>query len=240
MASEENQDNPGEDEDKPPSETMLEKQRDPDEAAFAEQAIQSYAQWVLDIFRANADAAFDNFSAWVMGQDPAVFNNAAHFETIAQASLKFVGHLCGHAHSPVGQVLAGQVAGIVDQAVRQESEAPQFIEELRRATRDASWYLRDNLQAVLAGHWDKLRDLAYEGSTDFIPVIHHLGLPAADWSSEEMTHKLKHSSEAYAKTVPKQQEEAVAQQDGGPKEEQAQAGEESKEMFQEEAKEQVA
>jgi len=175
-----------------------------------------------------------------MGQDPTVFNNAAHFDTIATTAIKFVGHLFGHAHSPVGRVLAGQVGGIVDQAVRQESEAPQFIEELRSATRDASWYLRDNLQAVLASHWDKLRDLAYEGSTDFIPVIHHLGLPAADWSPEEMTHKLQHSSEAYAKTVPKEQEEAVAQEDGGAKEEQAKAGEASKEMFQEEAKEKVA
>jgi hypothetical protein len=238
MASEE-ENQPGDDENKPPGETILEQQRDPEEAAFAEQAIQEYAQWVLDAFRQNVESAFDGYSAWVMSQDPAVFNNAALFETVARESMKFMGELCGHAGTPVGQVLMQEVGAVVDAAVRQENEASLFVNELSRAARDASWYLRDNLQSVLSNHWDSLLDLAYEGSTDFVAVIHQLGLPVAEWSPPDMTQRLQQASDGYAKAVPQQQEEAVADE-GAKSEEQEQAAEESKQEFQEEAEEKVA
>ena len=49
--------------------------------------------------------------------------------------------------------------------------------------RDCSWYLRDNLESVLSNQWDELRDLAYEGSTDFIPALHY------EWRSLSPTNR---------------------------------------------------
>src|SRR5262249_31101859 len=51
----------------PPPETILEteKQRDPDEATFAEQAIHAYAEEILQTFRESVENALDGFMAWV-------------------------------------------------------------------------------------------------------------------------------------------------------------------------------
>ena len=78
MAEEEKK--PGEGDDQPPSETVLEKQRDPDEAVFAEQAIHEYATWILDQFRESALGAIDAVTSWMASQsDPSVFDNNALF-----------------------------------------------------------------------------------------------------------------------------------------------------------------
>jgi hypothetical protein len=102
-----------------------------------------------------------------------------------------------------------EVGGAVDAAARQESQAQVFLHEVARAVRDACWYLRDNLQALLANHWDHLRDLAYEGSTDFIPALHHLGLPSVDADTSKLTGALTREAHAFQKSLPKKQEEAA-------------------------------
>ena len=228
--------NPNEDPTQPPTEDQLAtEQRDPDEAVFAAQAIQEYAAWVLDTFLQNVQAATDNFSAWVMGQtEQTTFNDAGFFD---QAQKAFTGQLldmCGGASSPIGQVLVQQIGDVVDMAMRDESQATMFIDQMWRAARDTAWYLRDNLQAVLSGQWDHLLDLAYEGSTEFIPVIHHLGLPPADWNATDLSGNLIGVGEAYAKAVPRKQEEAMEE---APKEEEAGGDAEEKEAEAEEAQE---
>ena len=79
-----------------------------------------------------------------------------------------------------------ELEGLVDWAAREEQETSFFVEALSHAARDFTWYLRDNLQSVLTNEWDQLRDLAYEGSTDFIPALHAFGLPKAEWSPSDM------------------------------------------------------
>jgi hypothetical protein len=227
---------PGEGEDQPPSETVLEKQRDPDEAVFAEQAIHEYTVWVLDQFRETVLAAVDSMASWIASQsDPTLFDNNGFFaqlnQTYMQASMEAFG---GHS-SPIAQALRPILSDTVDQAERQEQQASCFINEMSRAMRDATWYLRDNLQGVLANQWDQLRDLAYEGSTEFVPVLHQLGLPSLNFNGAAFTAKLTATADAYRQTVPEKKEQVEEQtQAEQPKPDEEQAAKQGQQQFQQE------
>jgi hypothetical protein len=226
--AEDDKKNTGENADQPPTEEQLATQeRDPDEAVFAEQAILEYAAYVLDQFQQNTQTALDAFSSWVQGQtETQTFNDNGFFDQAGKSFLDQMMAACGGADSPIGQVVFSQLDGAIDQAVRDEAEAPLFVEQLARGARDASWYLRDNLQSVLAGQWDQLRDLAYEGSTEFIPVIHHFGLPTADMNPTDLSSSMISVAQAYAASGPKKQEMA---EEEAPKEESAEGEEKEQE-----------
>jgi len=203
----------------PPSETILEttKQRDPDEATFAEQAIHHYAEELLQHFREGVESALGAFSAWVESQSsPETFDNPGFCAQIGDAFLQQMLSACGGKDTPIGAALFEQLDGFIDQAERQEHEAYFFIDELSRAARDFTWNVRDNLQSVLSHEWDQLRDLAYEGSTDFIPALHAFGLPSQQWSATDMQGAMIAIAEKLREGQPKTQEEAV---DKDPKQE---------------------
>jgi hypothetical protein len=246
MAKEDDKKKPGEGggDDNANKEVMLgEQQRDPEEAAFAEQAIHEYASWVLDTFRENVQTALDSFLAWTQSQtDPKQLDNAAHFDQIGQAFMQYMGKLTGGLDKPIGKEIGAQIGGMMDQAVRDEKESTYFIGELSRAARDVSWFLRDNLQGCLSGQWDQLLDLAYEGSTDFIPVLHQFGMPIADWNPQELQGKLQEVSTQYLSQLPKKQEEAEKEggEQGEKKEGQEEAAQDSKKEFEEEEEQKAA
>lgn len=211
MAKEEEQQKAGDGE-APPPETILEteKERDPDEAVFAEQAIHEYANQVLDQFRESVQSALDGFSAWIASQaDAQSFDNSGFNAQIGEAFLKQMVHACGGHHTPIGAELHDQLDGIIDAAVRDEAESGFFVTELARGARDFTWFLRDNLEGVLSNHWDHLRDLAYEGSRDFIPALHAFGLPKFDWQPTEMQGTMIAMAEKLHKDQPKTQQEAL-------------------------------
>lgn len=196
----------------PPPETILEteKQRDPDEAVFAEQAIHAYANQALDQFRESVQNALDGFAAWLeSNEDPKVFDNPGFNAQIGSTFLQEMVQACGGKDTPIGAKLFGELDGLVDMAARQEHEASFFVNELSRAARDFTWYLRDNLAAILSNQWDQLRDLAYQGSTDFIPALHAFGLPRMDWSGAGMKSTLTALADKIKEGTPKTQEEAV-------------------------------
>ena len=196
----------------PPPETVLEteKQRDPDEAVFAEQAIHHYANDVLDRFRESLETALTAFTSWVESQnDPKVFNNAGFNTQIGDVFLQQMMSACGGQDTPIGAAMYAELEGIVDQAVRDEEETSYFVEALSRGARDFTWYLRDNLQSVLSNQWDQLRDLAYEGSTDFIAALHAFGMPKAEWSPSDMQSTMVAIAEQLRDSTPKTPEEAV-------------------------------
>ena len=83
------------------------------------------------------------------------------------------------------------------------------MQALSSRARDFTWYLRDNLQSVLSNEWDQLRDLAYEGSTDFIQALHAFGMPRPDWSAVDMSSTMIAIAEQIEKGTPKTEEEAV-------------------------------
>jgi hypothetical protein len=116
---------------------------------------------------------------------------------------------CGGSDTPIGRAAIDQVDGVIDQAVRSEHEADLFMAELRSGARDFTWYVRDNLSGILANQWDQLRDLAFEGSTDFIPALHALGLPAFGWSGAAMQSTLIAQAESTRAGQPKTQQEAL-------------------------------
>jgi hypothetical protein len=196
----------------PPSETILQqpvKERDPDEAVFAEQAIQAYASEALDHFRVNTEQALESVIAWIDGQANAELANGALTARLGEAFLHQVVHACHGKHTPIGAVAFRELDGLVDQAVRNEQDPSVFVAELSRGARDLAWYLRDNLQSVLTNQWDHVRDLAYEGSRDFVPALHALGLPRFDWSAHSMKSGMIAMGEHVAAHRPRSQEEAL-------------------------------
>lgn len=208
----ENEDKELEEEDAPPPEAILatDKQRDPDEAVLAEQAIHEYANQLLEQFRQSVETALAAFTAWVESQNRGELFDDAGFNTqLGDAFLQQMMSACGGVDTPIGAAMFDQLDGLIDEAVRQEEETSYFVDALSRAARDFTWYLRDNLQSVLTHEWDQLRDLAYEGSTDFIPALHAFGMPKADWSAADMQSSLVAIAETLRDNAPKTQEEAV-------------------------------
>ena len=196
----------------PPAETILEttQERDPDEAVFAEQAIHAYANQCLDQFRDGVQSALDGFMAWVESQaDAQAFNNAGFNAQMGDAFLQQVLQACGGRETPIGAALFEQLDSYIDQQARDEHEASFFVTELGRGARDFTWYLRDNLQAVLGNQWDQLRDLAYEGSTDFIPALHAYGMPRLDWAPGNLQQTMTALADKTRQDQPKTQEEAI-------------------------------
>ena len=209
----------------PPPEAVLdtEKQRDPDEAVFAEQAIHHYAQQVLDQFRNSVETAMSAFTAWVESQnDKQLFNNPGFNAQIGDVFLQQMMSACGGQDTPIGASMYADLEGLVDWAAREEEETSFFVDSLSRSARDYTWFLRDNLQAVLTNQWDQLRDLAYEGSTDFIPALHAFGMPKAEWSPADMSGTMIAIAEKVRDGAPKTQEEAVEKDPEQEKQEQAQ------------------
>lgn len=226
------------------SETILEQQRDPDEAVFAEQAILHYVHWVLEQFQPQLENAIDSFAAWLRSQaDVQLFNNHGFFAQITESFLQQMGELFGGAKAPIAEQLLPVMADPLDESQRQQSEVSFFVTDMQRSARDACWYLRDNAQSLLSNQWDQLRDLAYEGSTEFIPVIHQMGLPSAEWNGVELTQSLMAEAERFRALVPMQKEEVEQQTGIKPEGEEAEkkeeAAEQDKALFQEEEKAQA-
>lgn len=196
----------------PPAETILatEEQRDPEEATFAEQAIHHYANDVLDRFRENVENGLASFAAWADSRtDKEAIDNEGFNTQIGDVFLQQMLSACGGMETPIGAAMFEQLDSYIDMSARQEKETSFFVNELSRGARDFTWYLRDNLQSVLGNEWDQLRDLAYEGSQDFIPAIHAFGLPTADWSATDMSSSMIAIGDKVVADKPQTQEEAV-------------------------------
>jgi hypothetical protein len=205
-----------EEEEKPeaPPEAILEQQqqRDPDEMVFAEQAIHSYATQVLAQFRETMEGGLATFEAWMLSQNAGKdFNDRAFMEDIGQVYLDMMMGMMGGKDSPIAQSFYAECENQVDVAARQQVDASLFVNDLSRATRDFTWYLRDNLQTVLSNQWDEIRDLAYEGSTDFIPLLHAYGMPQGTLSPSEINGPLLEEGARWQEAIPKQKEEVVEQ-----------------------------
>ena len=223
--------------DAPPPETILEtdQQRDPEEATLAEQAIHHYVNDVLDRFRENVENGLASFAAWADSQpDKQAIDNEGFNTQIGDVFLQQMLSACGGMETPIGAAMFEQLDSFIDMSARQEKETSFFVNELSRGARDFTWYLRDNLQSVLGHEWDQLRDLAYEGSQDFIPAIHAFGLPKADWSASDMSSPMIAIGDKVVANKPKTEEEAVDKDPKAEKEEEKQA------LLEEEEKQQAS
>jgi hypothetical protein len=201
-----------EDDDNKPNETFFEeKQRDPDEAVFAEQAIHHYANDLLDGFRDQDETAMGELENFLTAQtDHEALNDRNFMDDLGKSFVEQAMSLFGGAQSPMAQAIFPMIDGGIDQAAR-GGQIQSFVHEMSTCLRDATWYLRDNLQSVLAGQWDELRDLAYEGSTDFIPALHAYGLPEVDFTGKQLSQPLQEQAQAYLDAVPKKKEENIEQ-----------------------------
>jgi hypothetical protein len=197
----------------PPSETILssgEQERDPDEAVIAEDAIHSYAASALDHFRETSEKALDGVTTWIQNQASIDdFNHKGVTAKLGSSYLDLLLNACGGMDTPIGAKLYEQVESEVDWAVRNEIEATSVVNTLSRTVRDFTWYIRDNLQFVLSHQWDQLRDLAYEGSTDFVALLHGLGMPQFSWSGDALQSGMVAVGENVLANKPKTAQEAM-------------------------------
>jgi hypothetical protein len=213
MAKDKEQQELDEEEDNKPNETILEKkeERDPDEAVFAEQAIHHYANDALDLFRDNIEMAMSSLESFLMSQsEHEAFNNQEFLESLGENFLEQAMAAFGGRDTPIAQAVFPMLDGMVDESAR-ECQAQEFVHDLSTALRDCTWYLRDNLQSVLANQWDELRDLAYEGSTDFIPALHAYGLPQLDFDAKSLTQPMEEQAREFLELLPKKKEENIEQ-----------------------------
>jgi hypothetical protein len=188
--------------------------RDPDEAVFAEQAILHYAHWILEQVQPQIEDALSNAEAWFESQPNAQdFNNLGLIEAEGKVFIEQMAQLFGGHKSPTFTHIFPQLDGAVDQAAR-FGDISSFMQQVRYAARDACWYLRDNTQSVLSQQWDALRDLAYEGSTEFIPVLHQLGFPKDTIDGTKFTEAFVKEGEAFKKKMPEKQAEAEEKNEG--------------------------
>jgi hypothetical protein len=197
----------------PPPETILEtkvQERDPDEAVFAEQAIQSYASEALEVFRDKIQTGLDGVVAWIDSQpNREELANGALTARMGQAFQHQMMQACSGQDTPIGAIAFRELDFLLDEAIRDEQDPSLFVQELSTGARDFAWYVRDNLQAILTNEWDQVRDLAYEGSRDFVPALHALGLPQFSWTAEGMQSGMIATGELVAQQRPRTQEEAL-------------------------------
>lgn len=213
MAKEEEQEIEAEDENKP-DETILEEKppRDPDEMVFAEQAIHHYADQVMTQFRDSIESAMSAVSGFLSSQVDTNPQLDASFQQAMATS--FMDHLleqCGGADTPIGIAMYEQIERHINALLSTEGEASDLVTDLGGYAIDATYQVEDNLESVLSGDWDNLRDLAYEGATDFIPVLHALGMPEANSSQHEMSEPMIADAQAVLDALPKKTEETIDQ-----------------------------
>jgi hypothetical protein len=233
MAEDKNKKNGTEldDDENKPNETILEEQeRDPDEAVFAEQAILHYASDVMDMFADQAELAMQQLEQFVMSSNHKDALDEGYFlESLGEKFLHKAMDAFGGADSPIATQVFPLLTSAVDQTVR-GGNAQGFCLDLASALRDASSYVRDSLQMILSNQWDELRDLAYEGSTDFIPALHAYGLPEIDFDARALSEPLIHKAEKHLEHQPKKHEEKVEQDQVAQFEEEEKKLEEDPEM----------
>lgn len=224
------------DENQPPSETVLEKepQRDPDEAVFAEQAIHHYVQFVLESVQPAIESAMESMAGWIMSQQKNdVFANPLYLMQAGQLFRDQMASMMGYAETPIATFMLPLISAPLDR-VDEFTRPEDLMRDLGAAAREGLSYLSDNLQSVLATQWDQLRDLAYEGSTEFIPVLHELGLPSVDFDPATVTQPMIAQAEEYKATLPEQKEEALEQEGQKIDDTKKAQAEEQKEQFMEE------
>jgi hypothetical protein len=200
------------DENKPDQEIFLGKeQRDPDEAVFAEQAIHHYAEDALQMFRDQVDSAMSDLSAFFSAQTQKEdLDNGFFLQELGDAFLGQALDAFGGADSPIGRALYSDLAAAIGQAAFTES-SHQFVHELKTAMHEATHNVRENLDSMLSNEWDELRDLAYEGNTDFIAALHAYGLPAIDFDGKTLSQPMMDASQQYLDNLPKEKEESIDQ-----------------------------
>ena len=204
---------PGEGEGTPPAEAILaERQRDPDEAVFAEQAIRSFVATRLGEWYEQVESSIDSLEAWLSAHDEATratFAQRGFFDALGDRYIGDLFALAGGRGHPIMDALAGETYSTVSWAGSAEADVSGFLNHMRRGVRDACWFVRDSLPSLVSQDWPELLDLAYEGSTDFIPRLHALGLPPFNFKPAAFADGLIAYSDAYQKALAPMKEQAA-------------------------------
>lgn len=223
MAAEKDETNekkkPGDGAPPPPSETVLDvDDKDPSAAAGAEHAIRGYLTERLAEWNEQMQDAIDSLDSWIASQTEeaqAGFDQRGYFDSLGDQFLGELYGVAGGRGTPIMDALAGEASNTVSFAQHAEFEAHYFLVQLQRSVRDACWYVRDAAPSVLSNQWPELLDLAYQGSTEFVPALHALGLPLRSFNPADLSARLIAHAQAWrdARQPAKQQASELAPND---------------------------
>lgn len=208
---------PGDGAPPPTSETILAKPtKDAGEAANAEHSIRGYLTERLAEWNEQMQDAIDTLDTWIASQTQeaqAGFDQRGYFDALGDRFLGELYDVAGGRGTPIMDALAGEANNTVSFAQHSEFEAHYFLVQLQRSVRDACWYVRDAAPSVLSNQWPELLDLAYQGSTEFVPALHALGLPLRNFKPAELSGRLVEHAQAWrdARQPAKEQATELAQ-----------------------------
>ena len=208
---------PGEPGQDPTQETILEEKQDDAGGGQASDSIRYFIKDRLAEFYDDMEGAIDNFEAYLGGQTAefqTAFNQRGFFSFLGDRFEEDLFQITGGAQ-PMMTALVGEVHNATSQAEHSSGNIGNYINNaLRRGTRDACWFVRDAAPDILASHWKQLEALAADGSNQFIPALHHLGLPSVAFNPGEFTKTLIGHADQYRRTMGiKQKEVEETQQD---------------------------
>jgi len=226
---------PGEDGQPPVAETILEQQRDPEEAASAELAIRYFIRDRLEEWHQDMDTAIDSLEAWILSQpqdQQRMFSERAYFDSLGDFFEGALFDVAGGKGTPIMDPIVGEVHNTMSFAEETVHDTSIFINEMRRSIRDACWYMRDACQALLSNQWPDLLDLATGGSLEFVPVLFTMGLPTEGFKPADFADKLTQHGDAYRNAIApkKEQAEEKANDKGVDEEKKAEAEEEASQL----------
>jgi hypothetical protein len=170
-----------------------------DETVEAEASIRAVIRDHLEEFHLKIDSAVDTVEAFFLSlpaEAQVSFSDRGFLEALGDRYLGQL-HAVGGPKAPLMDVLAREASDAVSFAASFEPDASGFLYHLRRAVRDACWYVRDNSSSILSSSWEELLKLATGGSFDFVPALIHLGLPAYTFNPAEFSNSLIEFAETW-------------------------------------------
>ncbi len=191
-------------------EMLLEQQADPEAQDQAEQSVRSYVGQRLGEFIEEMDNTFDGVEAWVLSQSEdrrASLNQGGYFDFLGARLEQELLNLAGGA-TPLMSALVGELHNANDFSARSTPNISLFMAGgPRSGLKYGAWYVRDAVDGLLGDKWSEILTLAANGSEQFIPALHLLGIPTLDFNPAELTATLQQASEDYLATVGTQKEE---------------------------------
>ena len=230
----------------PVAETILEGASNKgDNTVEAEMNIRSFVGRRLEEFHNQVQGAIDKLEIWILSQSDESrqsFDTYGFFGFLGDAFIRELHLLAGGKGAPLMDVIAREVYNTTSWAQHAEHDVGGFIYHMRRSIRDASWFVRDNVGAVLSNQWPQLLKLGAEGSYDFVGPLLQLGLPSVNFNPAEFGDRLVADVKAHRDVhAPAREQVEQSQQQKAPEQQQQQqdaAKDEQKAIQQDETKRQ--
>lgn len=217
-----------------------------DKTTEAESSMRSFIGERLEQFHAQVEGAIDSLEQFILsqsGEGRTAFDTQGAFEALGRQFMGELAFLAGGPGAPIMDAINRSVYDTLSFAQHAEADAQGFLYHMRRSIRDAAWFVRDNISAILRDQWLSLVKLGYEGAEGYIGPLLQLGLPSVSFDPALFADKLVKDAEGFRDAHVTSQQQVVETLPAEKAEEPAklqEAVQQEKEIIQEEQKAQVA